>query len=118
MVTSRDFLASILAQPSNLEAAARGFDDAVAGFDPARLSSGTLVFSGIGASALAVIPAVMALQASGRRAFAIPAAELPRASAARLGDAYVLVSQSGASVETLQALASLEGVPVVAVSAD
>jgi glutamine---fructose-6-phosphate transaminase (isomerizing) len=112
-----DFHAAILAQPSNLEAAAHAFEDAVSGFDFARLSSGTLVLSGIGASAHALIPAVRTLRAAGRRAFAVPAAELEDAAAAGLGDAYVLVSQSGTSTETLQARASLDGAPVVAISA-
>jgi glucosamine--fructose-6-phosphate aminotransferase (isomerizing) len=117
MSVSVDFRAAIHAQPENLAAAAVAFEESLAGFDLARIRQGTLVFSGIGASAHALVPAVLALRASGRRAFAVSAAELPAASAARLGDAYVLVSQSGASVETLQALESLGGAPVVAVSA-
>lgn len=111
------FREAVLAQPANLEAAAGAFRDAVAEADLARLRSGTLVLSGIGASAHALIPAVQALRAAGRRAFAVSAAELGAACAAHLGDAYVLVSQSGASVETVQALEYLDGSPVVAVSA-
>jgi glucosamine--fructose-6-phosphate aminotransferase (isomerizing) len=78
---------------------------------------GTIVFSGIGASAHAVIPAVLTLRAAGRRAFAIPPAELSDAHAAALGDAFVLVSQSGASAETVHALSNLDDAPVLAVSA-
>lgn len=111
------FREAIFAQPENLEAAAQAFTEAVAGTDLARLGTGTIVLSGIGASAHALVPAVAALRAAGRRAFAVPAGELRTAAAARLGDAYVLVSQSGASVETLQALDALDGAPVVAISA-
>jgi glucosamine--fructose-6-phosphate aminotransferase (isomerizing) len=42
---------------------------------------------------------------------------LNEARAAALGDAFVLVSQSGASAETVEALAQLDGAPVVAISA-
>src|SRR5205807_537462 len=48
---------------------------------------------------------------------AVSASELREASAARLGDAFVLVSQSGASVETVAALERIDGAPVVAISA-
>src|SRR5947209_6879688 len=81
------------------------------------LTDGTIVFSGIGASAHALTPAVLALRAAGRRAFAISPQELKTARASALGDAFVLVSQSGASVETVEALAHLDGARVVAISA-
>jgi glucosamine--fructose-6-phosphate aminotransferase (isomerizing) len=93
------------------------FADAVAQVDLRTLRRGTLVFSGIGASAHALTPAVLALRAAGRRAFAISPGELNEARAAALGDAFVLVSQSGASAETVEALAQLDGAPVVAISA-
>jgi glucosamine--fructose-6-phosphate aminotransferase (isomerizing) len=111
------FREAIGAQPENLEAASKAFRDAVAEVDVSSLCEGTLVLSGIGASAHALIPAMFALRAAGRRAFAISAAELGEASAAGLGDAFVLVSQSGASAETVAALESIGGKPVVAVSA-
>jgi glucosamine--fructose-6-phosphate aminotransferase (isomerizing) len=63
---------------------------------------------------------VLALRAAGRRAFALQATELaeigpppPR----ELADAFVLVSQSGASTETVAALERIQGVPMVAISA-
>ena len=64
------------------------------------------MLSGIGASGHALIPAMLALRAAGRRAFAVQATELRMARRARreLGDAFVLVSQSGASAETVAAL--------------
>ena len=108
-------------QPANLAAAARAFDGAIAEVDLDTLRRGTIVFAGIGASAHALIPAVLALRSAGRRAFALQATELadgwvgadPRA----LADAFVLVSQSGASTETVAALERIQGVPMVAISA-
>ncbi|HEX3979214.1 MAG TPA: SIS domain-containing protein [Solirubrobacteraceae bacterium] len=108
-------------QPANLAAGAEAFAGAIAEVDLATLRRGTIVFAGIGASAHALIPAVLALRAAGRRAFALQATELddgwvgtdPR----ELADAFVLVSQSGASTETVAALERIKGVPVVAISA-
>lgn len=104
-------------QPRNLRAASEAFRDAVAEVDLGKLCEGTLVLSGIGASAHALVPAVLALRAAGRRAFAVSSAELLDPRAARLGDAFVLVSQSGASAETVAALEAISGSPVVAISA-
>jgi glucosamine--fructose-6-phosphate aminotransferase (isomerizing) len=105
-------------QPENLSAAAQAFREAAGQVDLESLCRGTIVLSGIGASAHALIPAMLALRAAGRRAFAVSAGELREASAARLGDAFVLVSQSGASAETVAALECIDGRPVVAVSAN
>ena len=63
-------------QPANLAAAAQAFDDAIAEVDLEHLRRGTIVFAGIGASAHALVPAVLALRAAGRRAFALQATEL------------------------------------------
>jgi glutamine---fructose-6-phosphate transaminase (isomerizing) len=112
-----DFRKAIFDQPENLRAGSQAFRDAVADVDLASLCSGTIVLSGIGASGHALIPAMLALRAAGRRAFAVSAGELREASAARLGDAFVLVSQSGASTETVAALECIDGAPVVAISA-
>ena len=60
---------------------------------------------------------VRALRARGRRAFLLTASELALDRARELGDAFVLVSQSGASAETVDALAQLKGAPVLAISA-
>jgi glutamine---fructose-6-phosphate transaminase (isomerizing) len=107
-------------QPANLAAAAGLFADAIAELDLERLRRGTIVFAGIGASAHALVPAVLALRAAGRRAFALQATELaetgPRPPR-ELADAFVLVSQSGASTETVAALERIQGVPMVAISA-
>jgi glucosamine--fructose-6-phosphate aminotransferase (isomerizing) len=104
-------------QPANLAAAAGAFADAIAELDLETLRRGTIVFAGIGASAHALIPAVLALRAAGRRAFALQATELADSRARELADAFVLVSQSGASTETVAALEQIHGVPMIAISA-
>ncbi|MFZ1993743.1 MAG: SIS domain-containing protein [Solirubrobacteraceae bacterium] len=112
---------AVYRQPANLAAAAAAFSDAIGEVDLQTLRQGTIVFAGIGASAHALVPAVLALRAAGRRAFALQATELgdgwvgtdPR----ELADAFVLVSQSGASTETVAALERIRGVPMVAISA-
>jgi glutamine---fructose-6-phosphate transaminase (isomerizing) len=107
-------------QPANLAAAAQAFDGAIAEVDLERLRRGTIVFAGIGASAHALVPSVLALRAAGRRAFALQATELAgnhSRPSRELADAFVLVSQSGASAETVAALEQINGVPVIAISA-
>ncbi|HEX3688161.1 MAG TPA: SIS domain-containing protein [Solirubrobacteraceae bacterium] len=108
-------------QPANLAAAAGAFADAISELDLETLRRGTIVFAGIGASAHALIPAVLALRAAGRRAFALQATELADGWAGtdprELADAFVLVSQSGASTETVAALERIRGMPMVAISA-
>jgi glucosamine--fructose-6-phosphate aminotransferase (isomerizing) len=117
MSGARSFREAILAQPENLTAAAAAFVLAVGEIDLEPLRHGTIVFGAIGASQSAAIPVVRALRARGRRAFLLTASELAIPGARELGDAFVLVSQSGASAETLDALDALEGAPVLAVSA-
>ena len=112
-----DFGEAIRAQPANLREAARAFDDAVGDADLAGFANGTLVLSGIGASYYALAAAVWVLRTAGRRAYAVRSSELTAAREARLGDAYVLVSQSGASTETLEAVEALDDAPLIAVSA-
>lgn len=113
---SSEFRTAIYSQPENLRAAREAFAVAIGEIDLAELAGGTIIFSGIGASAHALIPTVLGLRAAGRRAFAIPPAELSDPRAAALGEAFVFVSQSGASAETVQALANLDGRPVIAIS--
>jgi glutamine---fructose-6-phosphate transaminase (isomerizing) len=114
---SSEFREAIYRQPENLRAASEAFREAIDDVDVGALCTGTIVLSGIGASASALIPAMVALRAAGRRAFAVSAGELRVDGAARLGDAFVLVSQSGASAETVDVLRYIEGAPVVAISA-
>jgi glutamine---fructose-6-phosphate transaminase (isomerizing) len=104
---SASFLEGVLAQPENLHEAGAGMREALAATDLEPLRTGTVVFCGIGASWHALLPAVRALRRAGRRAFAVTAPELAAARGA--ADAYVLISQSGASTETLAALEALEG---------
>jgi glucosamine--fructose-6-phosphate aminotransferase (isomerizing) len=111
------FAEAIEAQPDNLAAAAEAFRTASAELDLAALGRGTIVFAGIGASAHALVPAVLALRAAGRRAFAVQSTELAEEGVAELGDAFVLVSQSGASAETVAALERIGPAPVIAISA-
>ena len=85
-MTTIDFRGAIFSQPENLAAAATAFREAAAAADLASLCEGTIVLSGIGASGHALIPAMLALRAAGRRAFAVSAGELGEASAAGLGD--------------------------------
>ena len=77
--------------------------------DLAPLRSGVLILTGIGASWHALAPAVLALRRAGRRAFAVAPPSLGTAAPADLGDAFVVVSQSGASAETVAALEQLRG---------
>lgn len=112
----RGFRDAIYSQPRNLEAAREAFAAAITEVDLAPLSRGTVVLSGIGASAAALIPAAITLRAAGRRAFVVAPEELGHSRAAVLGDAFVFVSQSGASAETVRALARLEGAPAVAIT--
>jgi glucosamine--fructose-6-phosphate aminotransferase (isomerizing) len=111
------FREAILAQPENLTAAHAAVEEALAELDLSPWRSGTLVVGAMGASQSAAIPVVRALRASGRRAFLLTASELALDRARELGDAFVLVSQSGASAETVDALAQLKGAPVLAISA-
>ncbi len=102
------FRDGIARQPENLAGAAAAVREALAGIDLAPLREGTVVFSGIGASWHALTPAVRTLRAAGRRAFAVPAPALATVGPG-VADAYVLVSQSGASTEVLAALERLRG---------
>src|SRR6185437_1008814 len=104
----------MLAQPANLLDAATPLRDALAATDLGALREGTIVFSGIGASWHALLPAVRHLRSTGRRAFAVPAPQLP--GVRDLADAYVLISQSGRSVELLEAIEALPAERVYALS--
>ena len=111
------FREGIFRQAENLDLAARAARLALADAELEPLRRGVLVLTGIGASWHALAPAVRALRRAGRRAFAIHPSELGDAAARGLGDAYVVVSQSGASAETLATLEFLDGAFVAGVSA-
>ncbi|MEA2275192.1 MAG: hypothetical protein QOC78_152 [Solirubrobacteraceae bacterium] len=112
-----DFRAGVLGQPENLRGGAAALRGALDEIDLTPWREGTLVLGAIGASWHALAATAHALRAAGRRAFAVPAAELAAGEPARLGDAFVLVSQSGTSVETVAALERLDGAPVLAIAA-
>ena len=112
----RSFAEGVRLQAQNLQA---GLDDvraALAATDLAPARTGTLILSGIGASWHALAPTLHALQAAGRRAYAIHPSALSGDGIARLGDAFVLVSQSGKSTEVLDVLERLDGAPTLAIS--
>jgi glucosamine--fructose-6-phosphate aminotransferase (isomerizing) len=113
----RGFREAVFGQAENLETAASAARDALAGSDLGPLRSGVVVLTGMGASWHALAPAVRALRRAGRRAFAVHPSELGDARAANLGDAYVVVSQSGASAETVAAVEQLAGAFIAGVSA-
>jgi glucosamine--fructose-6-phosphate aminotransferase (isomerizing) len=111
------FRETIFAQAENLEAAASGARVVLAEVDLAPLRSGVVILTGIGASWHALAPAVLALRGAGRRAFAVSPQDLGRAPAGALADAFVVVSQSGASAEPVAVLEHLEDAFTVAISA-
>ena len=95
-----NFRDSILGQPGNLRRSAETFLQALERVDLSQFERVPLVFTGMGASLLAVTPAVRALRAAGRQAFAAPATELLEPGGERLGGAFIGLSQSGESAET------------------
>jgi glutamine---fructose-6-phosphate transaminase (isomerizing) len=109
------FREGVLAQPQNLRDAGAAMREALEATDVAPLRDGSVVFCGIGASWHGLLPAVRALRRAGRRAFAVTPVEL--VASRGLADAYVLISQSGASTEMIAALEAVQGEPVYAVSA-
>jgi glutamine---fructose-6-phosphate transaminase (isomerizing) len=113
---SLSFAEGVQAQPANLRAASTAMRERLAEIDLTPLRRGTVVLSGIGASWHALVPAVRALRAAGRRAFAVGPAELAQLPPG-LADAYVVVSQSGRSAETRAAVQRLCGAPVFAICA-
>jgi fructoselysine-6-P-deglycase FrlB-like protein len=105
---SRTFRADILAQPANLERAAATFLAALGRAELHRFHADPIVFTGMGASLLAAVPAALTLRAGGRSALAMPATEVLDPGGERVGAAYVAVSQSGRSAETVAALRAVE----------
>jgi glucosamine--fructose-6-phosphate aminotransferase (isomerizing) len=106
------FRDEILAQPRNLEQVAASFLPALAS---ARArgelrrfgcgeGAGPVIFTGMGASLFAALPAALTLHAAGRAAVTIPASGLLASGPGCPHAAYVAISQSGRSAETLAAL--------------
>jgi glucosamine--fructose-6-phosphate aminotransferase (isomerizing) len=113
----RSFAEGVRLQANHLQAGLADVRAALAATDLAPARAGTLILSGIGASWHALAPAVDALQAAGRRAYAIHPSALSGDGISRLGDAFVLVSQSGKSTEVLDVMERLDGAPTIVISA-
>jgi glucosamine--fructose-6-phosphate aminotransferase (isomerizing) len=107
-VAPGDFLQDVLAQPHNLERAAATFLPALGRAELRRFQVRLLVFTGMGASLSAAVPAVLILRSAGRPALAMPATEVLGPGGGRVGGAYVAISQSGRSAETVAALDAVE----------
>ena len=111
------FIAEIAGQPDALRRAATAAIDhaSVLGDAVGRArAGGALVCTGMGSSYHAAHPAVTALAAAGVRASMVDAAELLHFRRPMLGadDVVVLVSQSGASAETVALADALRSAPV------
>jgi glutamine---fructose-6-phosphate transaminase (isomerizing) len=128
-----DFLTGVRSQPEVLARSAATVRAALAGPAGAAavqaLGSGRVAAIGMGASTHAVTAFAAWLRAVGRPALAVSAAELARGGSADMfdgvsadvpagfADAYLAVSQSGRSRETVEALRAVPvGVPRVAVT--
>jgi glutamine---fructose-6-phosphate transaminase (isomerizing) len=98
------FLEDILEQPQNLARSREIFTQALRGTDLSAFEADPLVLAGMGSSYFAAIPAACALRGAGRAAFALSATELLEPGGHLLGKAYVGISQSGKSAETVEAL--------------
>jgi glucosamine--fructose-6-phosphate aminotransferase (isomerizing) len=98
------FLEDILEQPQNLARSREIFTQALRGTDISAFEADPLVLAGMGSSFFAAIPAACALRGAGRAAFALSATELLEPGGNLLGKAYVGISQSGKSAETVEAL--------------
>jgi glucosamine--fructose-6-phosphate aminotransferase (isomerizing) len=99
------YLEDILDQPENLARSREVFAQALQGADlSAFVGSRPLVLTGMGSSYFAAIPASHAMRAAGRPVFALSATELLEPGGNLLGTAYVGISQSGKSAETVEGL--------------
>jgi len=101
------YLEDILGQPQNLARSHETFTQALHATDLSAFRTEPLVIAGMGSSYFAAIPAVYALRAAGRAAFALSATELLEPGGNLLGKAYVGMSQSGKSAETVEGLSRI-----------
>jgi fructoselysine-6-P-deglycase FrlB-like protein len=99
------YLEDILDQPANLSRSREVFTQALQRADLSAFVGGRpLVMAGMGSSYFAAMPAARALRAAGHPAFALSATELLEPGGNLLGSAYVGISQSGKSAETVEGL--------------
>ena len=96
------YLEDILEQPENLARSHEIFTEALRDTDLSAFEADPLVLAGMGSSYFAAIPASCALRGAGRAAFALSATELLEPGGDLLGTAYVGISQSGKSAETVK----------------
>ncbi len=105
-----DYMTTVLAQPESLRTSAQSLRSQLSRIDPAPWRAGTLGVVGMGASAHAAHVLVALLTRHGRRAVATPAAAYLQGPGPQ-ADCYLLVSESGESVETVRAAEALRGAP-------
>src|SRR5690348_11608516 len=101
------YLDDIRAQPQNLVHAHATFTQALHQVDLSPFRSGTLVLAGMGSSYFASIAGASTLRHAGRAAFALSSTDLLEPGADNLATAYIGISQSGKSTETVQAFSRL-----------
>ena len=105
---SEDFLAVVRAQPEILARSISTVRAALAGSPvPAMLGAGRLLVLGMGASAHAATGFAATLRAAGRPALAASASDV--SGPPGLADAYLAISHSGRSRETVEAVRALGG---------
>lgn len=106
---------AIASQPAALEASRRQVASPLATL-PAPPAGGLITLLGIGASEHAAYGAAVYWRSLGLRAFVLPAAEV--AAHASIGDLLLAISESGRSVETLEAVRALGGRNTIALTND
>jgi fructoselysine-6-P-deglycase FrlB-like protein len=112
------YLETVDAQGRTLGEAAPAVRAALAELDLAPWRRGSLGVVAMGAAYHAAHAFVTELRRAGRRAHAVSAAELLAEPVPDLADAYVAVSQSGRSSETVAAMRAVPGRPKLGVTAD
>ena len=113
-----EFTRTILRQPAALDTSAVEVRRQLAGLDPRPWQEGTLCVVGMGASAHASHLLVELLSRQGRRVTALSAGSFAgKDDSYRPADSYVLISESGESVEVLDAATRLHRVaPTLAIT--
>lgn len=111
-----EFTSTILRQPEALGISAREVRQQLTALDPRPWQEGVLGVVGMGASAHASHLLVEILSRQGRRAIGLSAGSFSGDGAGRRADSYVLISESGESVELLDAAAQLRDAPTLAIT--
>lgn len=112
-----EFVPTILRQPEALRTSAVEIRQQLAVLDPHPWQRGVLGVVGMGASAHAAHLLVEILSRQGRRAIALSAGSFTGGDGTRRpADSYVLISESGESVELLDAAAQLRDAPTLTIT--